>query len=353
MLRDQRKIIHIDMDCFYAAVEMRDNPSLKEKPLAIGGRATQRGVLSTCNYPARKFGLHSAMPTARALQLCRDLILLPANMTKYRQVSSQIQQIFHRYTDMVEPLSLDEAYLDVSANTDCQGSASLLAKKICAEIEQEVKLTASAGIAPNKFLAKVASDWQKPNGHFVIPPEMIETFMMALPVSNIPGVGKVTTQKLHQLGIYRCDQLQAISQAELIEQFGKFGNRLYHYCRGQDDRPVQSSRIRKSLSVETTFIEDITLMRQCLDEIPKLFTTLLQRLEQHHDRRIHKQFIKMKFSDFSRCSKECVVSDLQQQTFFRLAEQAWQAHDQSIRLLGMGVRFAERNQDAQTSLLDI
>jgi DNA polymerase-4 len=209
---DQRKIIHIDMDCFYAAVETRDNPDLQGKPVAIGGSANKRGVLSTCNYEARTFGLHSAMLTATALQRCRQLVLLPVNMQKYRQASTQIHQIFHRYTDLIEPLSLDEAYLDVTDNTDCQGSASLLAKQIRSEIEQELRLTASAGIAPNKFLAKIASDWHKPNGQFVIPPEAIEEFMIELSVKKIPGVGKVTAEKLHKLGISTCGQLQNISQ---------------------------------------------------------------------------------------------------------------------------------------------
>lgn len=188
-----RKIIHIDMDCFYASIEIRDNPKLQGKPVAVGGSAQKRGVLSTCNYEARKFGLHSAMSTAQALKKCPHLILLPVNMSLYKQVSQQIHQIFQRYTSIIEPLSLDEAYLDVTDCQKCAGSATWIAQEIRQAIFNELHLTASAGIAPLKFLAKIASEQNKPNGQFVINPEQVEQFIYNLPLSKIPSVGKVTT----------------------------------------------------------------------------------------------------------------------------------------------------------------
>ena len=191
-----RKIIHVDCDCFYAAVEMRDNPSLIGKPIAVGGSTSRRGVLSTCNYEARAYGLHSAMPTAQALKLCPDVILLPHRFDAYKEASNKVNDIYRRYTEIIQPLSLDEAYLDVSEVDMLHGSATLIAQDIRQAIEKEVGITASAGIAPNKFLAKVASDWNKPNGQFVITPDQIADFMVQLPVKKIPGVGKKTAERL-------------------------------------------------------------------------------------------------------------------------------------------------------------
>ena len=190
--KSTRKIIHCDCDCFYAAVEMRDDPSLVNLPIAIGGKSDRRGVVATCNYKARHFGVHSAMPTGQALKLCPDLVVIPGTMAKYRETALQIRQIFYRYTDKVEPLSLDEAYLDVTDCTECQGSATLIAQQIRAQIATEVGVTASAGVAPNKFLAKVASDLNKPDGQFVITPEEVDDFVQKLEVKRIFGVGKVT-----------------------------------------------------------------------------------------------------------------------------------------------------------------
>ncbi|MEM9242986.1 MAG: DNA polymerase IV [Pseudomonadota bacterium] len=353
MLDDTRKIIHIDMDCFYAAVEVRDNPRLKRQPVAVGGKPDQRGVLCTCNYEARKFGLHSAMSTAIALQRCKNLVLLPVNMAKYRQVSQSVHAIFRRYTERIEPLSLDEAYLDVTGNIACQGSASRLARKIRQDIRQEIKLTASAGVAPNKFLAKVASDWRKPDGQYVIPPQAVASFMRSLPVKKIPGVGRVTQEKLHALGFKTCGDLQSCTQAMLVTRFGKFGLRLYHYCRGIDDRAVEVARLRKSVSVETTFVQDLPSLEHCQKELPALFETLARRLEPYKERAIHKQFIKLKFSDLKQSTKECVVLTLSMETFYQLLKQAWAEHGQAIRLLGLGARFAEAHHtEMQMDFLD-
>lgn len=336
-----RKIIHIDLDCFYAAVEVRDNPNLRCKPVAVGGAADKRGVLTTCNYEARTFGLHSAMASARALQLCPALILLPVNMDKYRAVSAKIHDIFRRYTAHIEPLSLDEAYLDASNSTAFRGSATLLAQQIRADILKEAKLTASAGIAPNKFLAKVASDWHKPNGQCSIPPARIATFIESLPVKKIPGVGKVCARKLQARGITTCAELQALSQIALQQQFGKFGARLYGYCRGIDERPLETARMRKSLSVERTFLEDLATLLHCENQLPQLQKDLYHRLKKHSTRVIHKQFIKIKFADFSRMTKECVVTQVTDAVFLHLLREALHGNTRKIRLIGIGVRFQQ------------
>jgi len=348
-----RKIIHIDLDCFYAAVEVRDNPALHGKPVAVGGAPDKRGVLTTCNYEARVFGLHSAMATSRALQLCPQLIVLPVQMDKYRQVSSEIHAIFHRYTDCIEPLSLDEAYLDVSDSTLFQGSATLLARQIRADIVTHLNLTASAGIAPNKFLAKVASDWRKPNGQFSIPPEHVAAFMKRLPVTKIPGVGQVSARKLHACGITTCACLQKVSKIDLHQQFGKLGERLYDYCRGIDTRSVESKRTRKSVSIEHTFLEDLETLMLCERHLPVLQADLCERLKKHPDRIIHKQFIKIKFADFTRITKECVVMQFTEARFLDLLQTAMQDNPKKVRLLGIGVRFREPafSQEIQASLL--
>lgn len=334
-----KKIIHIDMDCFYAAVEIRDNPFLKGKPVAVGGLPDKRGVLTTCNYEARAFRLHSAMASSRALQLCPKLILLPVDMKKYREVSAEVREIFYRYTDIVEFLSLDEAYLDVSDSKACQGSAILLAKKIRGDILQELNLTASAGIATNKFLAKVASDWRKPDGQFSILPNQVDAFIKSLPVKKIPGVGKVSVRKLNNINVNTCAQLQTLSLIELHQRFGKFGERLYNYCRGIDERPVETMRIRKSVSVEETFIEDLRGLSECSNKLPALQSNLYRRLKKYEDRVIHKQFIKVKFADFSRTTKECVVTQLDGAIFLELLREVIKNSSKKVRLLGLGVRF--------------
>ena len=243
------KFIHCDCDCFFAAVEMRDDPALRGLPVAVGGDSTRRGVISTCNYEARRYGVRSAMATATALRRCRDLIVIPVNMDKYRAASRQVLAIFAEYTDLIEPLSLDEAYLDVTNSTACRGSATLIAQEIRTRVREEVGITISAGIAPNKFLAKVASEWRKPDGQFVVTPPMVPEFVRALPIQKIHGVGDVTARKMQLMGINTCADLQTLPLQELIERFGSFGERLYALSRGQDDRPVRTDQARKSISV--------------------------------------------------------------------------------------------------------
>lgn len=330
-----RKIIHIDMDCFYAAVEMRDDPNLRNKPVAVGGSSSRRGVLCTCNYAAREFGVHSAMPTARALQLCPDLVLLPVNMDKYKVVSKDVREIFAKYTDLVEPLSLDEAYLDVTDSEAEQNSATLIAKAIRDEIETTLQLTASAGVAPNKFLAKIASDWRKPNGIFVIRPEQVEAFVLQLPVKKIFGVGKVTQQKLHDLSIFTCADLQQWSETDLSDRFGKFGRQLYQLARGVDERPVNPHRIRKSVSVEHTYVDDIHSLDQLLTKYTELKVDLEKRSQQYQTR-IKSQFIKLKFSDFQTTTVEQSSQQLSDDLFLELIKSGWARRDMPVRLLGIG-----------------
>ena len=239
-----RKIIHCDCDCFYASVEMRDDPSLRGRPLAVGGRADQRGVVATCNYEARRFGIHSAMATAQAMKLCPELVVIPPAMEKYRIASSQIMAIYQDYTDIVEPLSLDEAYLDVTDSPHCKGSATLIAQEIRRRIVETVGITASAGVGPNKFVAKIASDWNKPDGLFLVRPEEVDAFVAALPVKKLHGVGKVTAEKLNRLGAQTCADLRGWSLDKLQEHMGSFGVRLYDLSRGIDHREVNTSRER-------------------------------------------------------------------------------------------------------------
>lgn len=336
-----RKIIHIDMDCFYAAVEIRDNPALADKPVAVGGKSSERSVLCTCNYIARKFGVRSAMATAHAERLCPTLIVLPVNMNKYREAAKIIHDIFREYTDLVEPLALDEAYLDVTNSPYCQGSATLIAKEIRQKILDTVQLTASAGVAPNKFLAKIASGWNKPNGQFVIRPQDIDEFIKTLEIEELFGVGKVTAEKLHQFGLKTCSDLQKYSLSELTDHFGKLGSRLYEQCRGIDTRAVDPNRIRKSLSVERTFVQDINNIDECTDVIKNLHNMLVQRIENYEPNRpIKNQYIKIKFSNFKLTTLERINSTPDLEGFNNLFREISNPNGLGIRLIGLGVHFA-------------
>ncbi|QPL52946.1 DNA polymerase IV [Vibrio navarrensis] len=347
-----RKIIHVDMDCFYAAVEMRDNPDYRGRPLAVGGHEKQRGVLSTCNYEARKFGVRSAMPTAQALKLCPSLLVVPGRMQVYVQVSRHIREIFSRYTDLIEPLSLDEAYLDVSDSTQCHGSATLIAQAIRRDIWQELQLTASAGVAPIKFLAKVASDMNKPNGQFVIPPEKVQEVVDKLPLEKIPGVGKVSLEKLHQAGLYRCEDIKNSDYRELLRHFGRLGGLLWKRSHGIDEREVVVERERKSVGVERTFSQNISSYQECWQVIEeKLYPELEKRLQKANpDKAIIKQGIKMKFADFQLTTIEHVHSELDLAYFRQLLQDVLQRQKgREIRLLGLSVMLKPQEQTRQLS----
>ena len=276
-----RKIIHIDCDCFYAAVEVRDFPELAGQPVAVGGHSKRRGVLATCNYEAREFGLHAAMPTVEAFSRCAHLQLMPARFDVYKQVSAQMHDIFLEYTSIIEPLSLDEAFLDVSQCTLFGGSATYIAQDIRQKIQQRLGITASAGIASNKLLAKVASDWNKPDGQTVVLPNNVAAFVKELPLKKIPGVGRVTLQKMQGLGLNTCGDLQRWSETEIVSHFGKFGDRLVSYRFGVDNRAVTNSRQRKSLSVERTFESNLNALQDYSENLLALHAELLRRLNQY------------------------------------------------------------------------
>jgi DNA polymerase IV len=265
-----RKIIHIDMDAFYASVEQMDNPELIGKPVVVGGRPDSRGVVAACSYEARAFGIKSAMPCSHAYVRCPEAVFIAPRLGRYREISTQIMDIFRHYTDLVEPLSLDEAYLDVTVNTQNQPSATLLARQICRQIYEQTGLTASAGVSFNKFLAKVASDLRKPNGISVIRPEMAADFLAGLPIGAFHGVGTVTEQKMIRLGITCGADLLDCSRAHLVEHFGKHGEFFYHIVRGCDQRPVQPQRIRKSIGAESTLGQDTSDLQQINQIIVRL-----------------------------------------------------------------------------------
>jgi DNA polymerase-4 len=253
-----RKIIHCDMDAFYASVEQRDDPRLLGKPVIVAWKG-QRSVVCAASYEARAFGVRSAMPATRAERLCPDAIFIAPDFTRYRAVSRDVREIFKRHTDVIEPLSLDEAYLDVTTNKTGLPTATLVARTIREQIRHELNLTASAGVAPNKFLAKLASDWRKPDGLFVIQPEEVDAFLLPLPVGRLPGVGKVNEEKLAKLGIKTVGELRNLERANLEREFGRYGVRLYELARGMDENAVVPDRPTKSISVEDTFQEDILL----------------------------------------------------------------------------------------------
>lgn len=335
----QRKIIHIDMDCFYAQVEMRDNPEYQNKPIAVGGNSV-RGVLCTCNYQARSFGVRSAMPNHMAKKLCPDLIIVNGRMAVYQEVSQQIRTIFSRYTDVIEPLSLDEAYLDVTGSELCQGSATLIAERIRLDIFNETQLTASAGIAPNKFLAKIASDENKPNGQCVVSPTQVEAFVEQLSLKKIPGIGPKTAKRLSHHGFENCRDVRESSIVELQKILGKQAVNLYHRSFGIDNRSVETSRDRKSLAVETTLAIDLSNLPACLLVLDKIYQKLLVRLENCNGRLIVKQGVKLKFADFNQTTVEQQSSSVDYQVFQDMLAKAYdRANDRTVRLVGLTLGF--------------
>jgi DNA polymerase-4 len=346
----QRKIIHCDCDCFYASIEMRDNPALRGKPIAVGGSPERRGVVATCNYEAREFGIHSAMASATARRLCPDLIIIRTDMEKYRLASSQIHEIFQRYTDLIEPLSLDEAFLDVSDCDEFRGSATRIAEAIRNEVREVVGITISAGIAPNKFLAKIASDWNKPDGQFSVLPSEVDDFVAKLAVKKLHGVGKVTAAKMHKLNLRTCKDLQNFGADALTEHFGSFGERLFELSRGIDNRPVSTDRIRKSVSVENTFDTDLPDLDSSLEAMLGLLPKLelrLKRLDKHYS--IKKQFVKLKFYDFVTTTVEMLSEDTSPENYRTLCEQGFARGDRAVRLIGVGVRVEPLENSAKVA----
>ena len=305
--KNLRKIIHVDMDAFFASVEQRDDPALLVKPVVVGGKPNSRGVVSAASYEARKYGIHSAMPLAEAYRRCPQAIFLPVNMRKYQEVSSQIRQVFMTYTPLVEPLSLDEAFLDVTGSTSLFGPVDKIAFTIKHRIKQELNLTASVGVAGNKFLAKLASDLQKPNGFVIVQPDMVQEFLDPLSVERIWGVGKKTAEQLHKINVKTVGDLRCLELGYLKQLFGVSGSQLYQMSRGIDDRPVESDRMVKSVGRETTFAMDLT-DRDILE-------TELLKLSVDVGRRLRKKSIKgktitlkVRYDDFRTVSRSHTLS---------------------------------------------
>ncbi|QQL44349.1 DNA polymerase IV [Sulfuriroseicoccus oceanibius] len=349
-----RKIIHIDMDCFYAAIEERDHPEYRGKPIAVGG-SSRRGVLTTANYEARKYGCRSAMPVFKAKELCPELIITPIRFDVYREVSAQVREIFSRFTPLIEPLSLDEAYLDVSHRPE---SAIQIAATIRRLIHQETRLTASAGISYNKLLAKIASDWRKPNGQYEVTPRATADFMHALPVKRLWGVGKVTAEKLHALGLETCADVLNLDPITLARELGRFGMELREQCQGIDTRPVTPHRERKSHSIERTFEHNIDKLEPAAATLQNLIDDLYQELHAA-DRieRIAGLVVKLKFDDFTTTTAEQAGTQFLPDTFLALLDEAWNRRESpSVRLLGVGVRLAaekETNHPSQQLSLEL
>ena len=338
------------MDAFYASVEQRDDPQLRGKPVIVAWRGN-RSVVCAASYEARSFGVRSAMPAVRAERLCPEAIFVAPDFTRYRAVSQSVREIFKRHTDLIEPLSLDEAYLDVTENKTGLSTATLVARTIREQIRQELKLTASAGVAPNKFLAKLASDWRKPDGLFVIQPEDIDAFLLPLPVGRLPGVGKVTGEKLGKLGIQTVRDLRSVDLPALEHRFGRYGRRLHELARGIDDSEVVPDRPTQSISVEDTFEQDVLLA-----ETEPMIRRLAEKLwsaSRKESRTARTVVLKMKTSEFkvlSRChTPGSPPSSCDELTdiALRLRERVALGPQQRYRLVGVGLsNFREPEQDA-------
>ena len=347
-MSSERKIIHVDMDCFYAAIEQRENPDLKGKPIAVGGGG-RRGVLCTASYEAREFGCRAAMPGFKALALCPQLIMVPIRMELYKQASIKVRNIFGRFTELIEPLSLDEAYLDVS---HWKSDPAAIAREIRAQIYEETQLTASAGISTNKLIAKIASDWQKPNGQHQIKQEEIPAFMQTLPVAKLWGVGKKMQEKLTSAGIETCGDMQDLDKIQMTQNYGKWGLELYDLCRGIDTREIQMSRIRKSISKETTFGEDVNRVQDLFPDLTKMLESVRKSHQNRYsDRVIKATVVKLKFSDFTQTTIEKATEQPSIELARELLLEGWRRGGQkSVRLLGIGLKLADPEPESQTKL---
>ena len=344
-----RKIIHIDMDAFYASIEQRDNPDYREKPLAVGYDG-KRGVVAAASYEARRYGVRSAMPSVTALRKCPHLIFVMPRFDVYKSVSAQIMEIFKEYTDKVEPLSLDEAFLDVTVNKKNIEHATQIAREIKRKIYNRISLTASAGVSYNKFLAKIASDYKKPDGLSVIMPEMAESFLEKLEIERFFGVGKVTAQRMHELGIKNGYDLKQFSELELVRNFGKNGSQYYHFVRGVDDREVESEQVRKSLGAEETFSDDLYKMVDLLRELDEIAREVNKRA-------VKRKFmsktltLKVKYADFNVITRTRTV-DYYLRSYEQLFElgkelllQLDDIESRKVRLLGLTLKNSQLNDD--------
>ncbi|KPQ35070.1 MAG: DNA polymerase IV [Phormidesmis priestleyi Ana] len=334
-----RKIIHVDMDAFYTSVEQRDNPELRGKPIVVGGTPEKRGAVAAASYEARQYGIHSAMPARTAVQRCPHLIFLPPRFEAYRAVSEQIREVFFDYTDLVEPLSLDEAYLDVTVDKKGTGSAMLIAEQIKQRIKTHLQLTASAGVSINKFLAKIASDLDKPDGLSLIAPDQAEAFIEKLPIESFHGVGPATAAKMKALGITTGADLKRWERQELVATFGKVGDYYYKVVRAQDDRPVNPNRIRKSIGAEKSFFEDLRQQEEMEAALLKIAEEVYQRLVKNK-RSGHTLTLKIKYDNYSVITRSRTLESPIQSfaDIFLLAQSLLAAHitpNRPVRLLGI------------------
>ena len=336
-----RKILHIDMDAFFASVEQRDFPELRGKPVVVGGKPDSRGVVAACSYEAREFGIHSAMPCAQAAKLCKDAIFVPHRFDVYREASKQINQVFKAYTPDIEPLSLDEAYLDVTSKANELGSATEVARSIKQDIKSRTGLTASAGVSYNKFLAKIASDMDKPDGLYVIRPEAAAAFIEQLEIRKFFGVGKVTEQKMHKLGIFTGADLKSLDKSQLQQYFGRSGDYYYNIARGIDDRPVRARRERKSIGAETTFEKNLLDKALIWQKLLGLCERIERSLEDKN-RQAKTVTLKVKYSDFtlntrSKTGANAVLSKAQISEILPELLKKTEVGQRPIRLIGVSV----------------
>lgn len=344
-MAQQRKIIHVDMDAFFASVEQRDQPEYSGQALIVGGQPNSRGVVAACSYEARQFGIHSAMPCSQAYRLCPQAIFVPPRFEAYREVSNQIRTIFWNYASEVEPLSLDEAYLDVSYTAEYNGSATRIAQAIKRDILAETQLIASAGVSYNKFLAKIASDMDKPDGLYVIKPEQGEAFVANLPIAKFHGIGPATEAKMKKLAIHLGKDLREWSLAELVEKFGKSGNYYHHIVRGIDERPVRSQRVRKSLGKETTFAEDILSVEKLIyileTQAEQVLTSLIT-----HKLVARTLTLKVKYANFQQVTRSHTADDDLDLSAIKLLLPMLMARTdagkQAVRLVGLAVSGFEK-----------
>ncbi len=344
-----RKIVHVDMDAFYASVEQRDDANLRGRPVVVAWKG-KRSVVCAASYEARRFGIRSAMPAISAERLCPDAIFVPPDFTRYKVASQSAREIFQRHTDAIEPLSLDEAYLDVTENKTGLPTATLVAKTIRQQIRAELKLTASAGVAPNKFLAKIASDWRKPDGLFVIQPHEVQGFLLTLPVGRIPGVGKVTEARMATAGIKTVGDIYAMDLPTLEQHFGSYSMRLYELARGIDHTPVVSNRVRKQVSSEDTFPDDLTLT-ECEAPIRRL-AEKVWRASESNARQARTVVLKLKTKEFTSFTRSLtppvLISSCEELTNIALAqrERVDLPPQQLYRLVGVGLSNFKLDEDA-------
>jgi DNA polymerase IV len=340
-----RKILHVDMDAFFASVEQRDNPELRGKPIVVGGRPEQRGAVAAASYEARKYGIHSAMPSRVAVQKCKHLIFVQGRFDAYRQVSRQIHAVFARFTDLIEPVSLDEAYLDVTENKIDEPSAQAIARQIKQQILAETQLTASAGVSYNKFLAKMASGLDKPDGLSLIHPRDADVFISQLAIEKFHGIGPATAAKMHELGIQSGTDLKERSEAELVKHFGKVGRHYYSIARGIDTREVNPNRIRKSIGAEKSFFPDLSDRVKITNELRAICDQVEHRLSAHNQSG-HTLTLKIKYADYHQITRSRTISDriTGVDVIYEIARELLEQNlepDRDVRLLGVAIAGLE------------